>query len=79
MNITKRRNIYWICDVGRGRGQAGRGCPEKLWCPIPGGTQGQGWMGPWAAELMGGSPAHGRGWDSMIFKVPSNPISSMIL
>ena len=37
-------------------------CPEKLWCPIPGGTQGQVGWGPGQPELMEGSPAHGRGW-----------------
>jgi len=36
-------------------------CPEKLWCPIPGGAQGQGGWGPGQPELVGGSPAHGRG------------------
>jgi len=36
-------------------------CPEKLWCPIPGGTQGQVGWGPGQPELVGGSPAHGRG------------------
>jgi len=36
-------------------------CPEKLWCPIPGGAQGQvGWDSEKPA-LVGSSPAHGRG------------------
>ena len=34
-------------------------CPEKLWCPIPGGAQGQVGWGPGQPELVGGSPAHG--------------------
>jgi len=33
--------------------------PEKLWCPIPGSSR-PGWMGPWAADLVGGRPVHGR-------------------
>jgi len=28
-------------------------CPEKLWCPIPGGTQGQVGWGPGQPELVG--------------------------
>ena len=31
-----------------------------------------GWMGPWAAELLGGSPAHGTEWDWVGSEVPSN-------
>ena len=38
-----------------------------------------GWMGPWAAELVGGSPAHGTGWGWVGFESPSNPSRSMIL
>ena len=38
------------------------GCPEKLCCPIPAGTQGQVGWGPGQSELVGGSPAQGRGW-----------------
>ena len=36
-------------------------CPEKLWCPIPGGTQGQVGWGPGQPELLGGIPSQGRG------------------
>jgi len=35
-------------------------------------------MGPWAAELLGGSPAHGMRWDWVGFKVPSNLSHSAI-
>ena len=49
--------------------RGGTGCPEKLWCPIPGGTQGQVGWGPGQPELMGGSPAHCRGWSSMEFSL----------
>ena len=35
--------------------------------------------GPWAAELLGGSPAHGTGWGWVGFEVLSNPIHSMVL
>ena len=38
-------------------------CPEKLWCPIPAGAQGQVGCVPGQPELVGGSPAHGRGWN----------------
>ena len=43
---------------------SGTGCPEKLWVRecIPGGAQGQVGWGPGHPELMGDSPAHGRGW-----------------
>jgi len=37
-------------------------CPEKMRCPIPGGTQGQVGWGPGQPELVGSSPAHGRVW-----------------
>jgi len=37
-----------------------------------------GWMGLWTAELGGGSPAHGTGWDWVGFKVPSKPGLSVI-
>ena len=36
-------------------------CPEKLWCPIAGGAQGQVGWGPGQPEMVGGSPAHGTG------------------
>ena len=48
-------------------------CPEKLWCPIPGGAQGQVGWGPGQPELVGGSPAMAGGWNLMIFEVSSNP------
>ena len=53
-------------------------CPEKLWCPIPGGTQGQVGWGPGQPELVGGSPAHSRGWRCVGFEVLSNLSHSMI-
>ena len=37
------------------------GCPEKLWVPITGGTQGQIGWGSGLPELVRGSVAHGRG------------------
>ena len=52
---------------------------EKLWCPIPGGAQGQVGWGPGQPELVGGSPAHGRGWGWVGFELPSNPNHSVIL
>jgi len=50
---------------------------RRCGCPIPGGSR-PGWMGPWAAELVGGRPAHSRGWSWMDLKVLSNPSNSMI-
>lgn len=50
--------------------------------PAPGGRaqlSRPGWMGPWAPWAVGGSPAHGRGWHWVIFKVTSNPSHSVIL
>ena len=35
-------------------------CLEKLWVPHPWSHSRPGWMGPWAAELLGGT-ARGRG------------------
>ena len=46
--------------------------PRLLWCPIPGGAQGQAEWGPGQPELVGGEPTHGRVWNWMGFKVPSN-------
>ena len=54
-------------------------CAEKLWCPIPGRTQGQAGWGPGKPELVGGSPAHSRGWGSVGLELPSNPNHSVIL
>ena len=34
-------------------------CPEKLWCPIPGGTQGQVEWGPGQPEMVEGEPSRG--------------------
>jgi len=54
-------------------------CPEKLWCPIPGGAQGQAGWGPGQPELVGGSPAHGTGWGGVGFGLPFNlsPITTL--
>ena len=53
-------------------------CPEKLWWPIPGGTQGQVGWGPGQPELLGGSPAHGTGLGWVGFELLSNPNHSVI-
>ena len=37
------------------------GCPEKSWCPMPGGAQGQIGWGPGQSHLAGGQPNHGQG------------------
>ena len=46
---------------------------ELRQCPNPGGTQGQVGWGPGQPELVGGSPAHGRGWGWVGFRVLSKP------
>ena len=53
------------------------GLPREAVVPHPWRCSRPGWMGPWAAELLGGSPAHGTGWDWEDFKVPFNPDHSM--
>ena len=53
-------------------------CPEKLWVPHSWRLSRPGWMGPWAAELVGGTPARSRGWDWVGFKVSFNPSHSVI-
>ena len=57
----------------------GTGCKEKLWMPHPWKCSRPGWMGPGQPELVGGSPAHGRGWGWVIFHVPSNLRHFMVL
>jgi len=37
-------------------------CPEKLWCPIPGGTQGQFGWGPGQPELGVAALLMAEGW-----------------
>ena len=48
--------------------------PREAVVPHPWRRSRPGWMGPWAAELLGGSPAHGTGWGRVGFEVPSNPV-----
>ena len=47
--------------------------PDPWRCSRPG------WMGPWAAELVGSSSAHGRGWGWVGFEVLYKPSFSVIL
>lgn len=71
--IPKYADVYsctlkisiWIDDL------ALMGCFSAL-CPGPGGVQGQ-------PGLVGGDPAHGRGWDWVGSEVPSNPTHALIL
>jgi len=44
-----------------------------------GGAQGQVGWGPGQPELVGGSPAHSRGWGSVGFEAPTSPDCSVIL
>jgi len=39
----------------------GQTAQKRCICPIPGGIQGQAGWGPGQPDLVGGSPAHGRG------------------
>ena len=57
-------------------GEALAQLPREAVVPHPWRHSRPGWMGPWAAELLGGSPAHGMGWD---FEDPSNISHSGIL
>ena len=47
--------------------------PREAVVPHPWRHSRPGWMGPWAAELLGGSPAHGREWGWVGFEGPSSP------
>jgi len=62
--MGKRRADQGLCPFSFLTQRAVRpwhSCSEKLWCPISGAVQGQVGWGPGQAELVGGSPAHGRG------------------
>jgi len=48
-------------------------CLEKLWVPYLWRYSRPGWMGSWAAELVGGCPAHSRGLGLDDFRVPFQP------
>jgi len=60
-------------------GEALAQLPREAVGPHPWRRSRPGWMGPWAAELLGGSPAHGTGWDWMGFEVLSYLSHSIIL
>ena len=60
-------------------GEALAQLPGEAVVPHPWRHSRPGWMGPWAAELVGGSPAHGTGRGWVGFGVPSNPNHSVIL
>lgn len=49
------------------------------WYPFPESVQGQDGGGFQQPGLVESIPAHGRGWNEMVFKVPSNPDLSLIL
>ena len=58
----------------------GTGCPEKLWMPPPWQRSRPGWMELWETWSSGRCPCSWqRGWNQMIFKIPSNPNHSMTL
>ena len=56
---------------------------HRVGMPIPGGVQGQVRWGPGQPDLVPDlvvdNPAHGRDWNWIIFKGPSNPSHSMML
>jgi len=64
----------WICSFTQ-RAQL----PREAVVPYPWKRSRPGWMGLWAAELLGGSPAHSTGWGQVGFEVPSSPRHSGIL
>ena len=45
--------------------------PREAVVPHPWRRSRPGWMGPWAAELLGSSPAYSMGWDWVGFEVLS--------
>jgi len=53
--------------------RADPGCPEKPWCPIPGGNQGQAGWGPGQLSWWGAALPMAAGWKWVGFEVPSNP------
>ena len=77
-DIVSLKNAYRFWYRFRTQQEPGTGCPEKLWCPIPAGAQGQVEWGPGQTHLVDGSPAHGRDWHWMGFRVSSNPNHSVI-
>jgi len=60
-------------------GEAMSQLPRELWVPHPWRQLRPGWMGPWAAELVGGSPAHCIRLELRGLEVFSNSSHSMIL
>ena len=77
--------IYWLMSRTRVRpcSPAQRESlvqlPREAVVPHPGDAQGQAGWSSGQPELVGGSPAHGRGWDWVGFELPSNPRHSVIL
>ena len=47
-------------------GGTGTGCPERLWCPIPAGSQGEA-VGALSTDGAVGVPVHCREWDQLAF------------
>ena len=60
-------------------GEALAQLPREAVVPHPWRHSRPGWMGPWAAELVGGSPAYGTGWGWVGSEDPSYPYHSVIL
>lgn len=58
----------------------GKRCSENLWMSHSWRCSKPGWMGPWANRSNEQYPCHQwRGWNEMIFKIPSNPSLSTVL
>lgn len=51
---------------------------QRICGPIAGGAQGQAGCTSGQPELLGGTPM-AQGWNTVMFKVPSNPSRSVIL
>jgi len=64
-----------VSEIGEALAQL----PREVVVPHPWRRSRPGWMGPWAAELLGGSSAHGMGLEWVGFEVPSNLNHCMIL
>jgi len=75
-----RLDIHWNFLNNDGGEALAQVAQRSCGCPLAGSVQGQVRWGFEQPGLVEGVPAHGRGgWNSMIFKVPSNPNHSMIL
>jgi len=71
-----REGVGWVLGGSfshRGWWGIRTGCPRRLWCPIPGGIQGQAGCGSGQPGLLVGDPAHSRGLEPDGHRGPFQP------